>query len=113
MDEQFEFWYVAIIEKQPDFEGKIHEKEVLKTGHISYGGRLLCGESREVLKNKTKKKYEAQEVKEKTAKLRVERTRICVECQEKYRKNGHSAWTAWVEGKAKTPAVKLPPLAKV
>lgn len=100
MNNEFEFWYPVIIESQPDFEGHIHKKEVLKTGHISYGGRLLCGGTREVLKNQIKKKYEAQEVKDKVSKLRVERTKICPECQEKYKKNGHSPWAAWVEGKA-------------
>lgn len=100
MDEQFEFWYVVIIENQPDFEGHIHSKEVLKEGHITHGGRLLCGESREVLKNRVKKKYGAQTIKDKTTKLRVECVRMCSECQEKYKKNGRSAYNAWVEGKA-------------
>lgn len=99
MDSEFDFWYPVIIENQPDFEGHIHQKEVLKTGHISHGGRLLCGESREVLKNRVKKDYEAQSIKDKTVKLRVAHTKICPECLTKYMKNGHSAYHAWVEGK--------------
>jgi hypothetical protein len=112
MDEEFEFFYLVIVEVQIGLDGKEYYKDVLVEGHITHGSRLLCGESREVLRNQVKTKYEAQTVKEKVAKLRVERTKVCPVCQEKYKKNGHSAYTAWVEGKAKTPATKLPTLAK-
>lgn len=107
MDEEFEFWYPVIIEKQMTFEGREVIKEVLLKGHIIHGGRLLCGESMEVIKNRSKA------TKDKTSKKRVERTSLHEECSRKYRLNGHSAWTAWVEGKAKQPSTTpLPPLAK-
>jgi hypothetical protein len=106
VDSDFQFWYPVIVEKQPDFEGHIHEKEILKEGHINYGGRLLCGESREVLKNRVKKEYEKQEVREKASKTRVDRTKICPACTAKYMKNGRSAYCAWVEGKPKVAATK-------
>lgn len=106
MDNEFEFFYPIIIEHQMDFEGHDHPKEVLLVGHIVHGGRLLCGESREVIKNR------AKATKEKTVKARIEKTKVCQECSDKYKKNGHSAYAAWIEGKPKTPAVKLPKLAK-
>lgn len=107
MDEEFEFWYPVIIEKQMTFEGKEVAKEVLLRGHIIHGGRLLCEKSMEVLKNQVKAKNA------KISKKRIERTRLCEECQRKYRLNGHSAWNAWAEGKPKQPSTTpLPPLAK-
>ena len=113
MDEEFEFWHPVIVEFQIGLDGKLFPKEVLCEGHIIYSGRLLCGESREVLKNQIKAKFQAKEVKEKTLKKRVERTKVCAECLRKYRKNGDSAYSAWVEGKPITPKVKLPPIAKL
>lgn len=111
MENGFEIWYPVIIESQLDFEGHAHQKEVFATGHISYNGRLMCGESREVLKNRLKV-APISIVKDKTAKIRAERTKVCVACQKKYRENKQSAWSAWVEGKPKTVAVKLPALNK-
>lgn len=107
MDNEFEFFYPIVTEKQIGLlDGKIYEKDVFLEGHITHGGRLLCGESREVIKNRRKTK------KEKTAKTRIDKTKICIVCTEKYKKNGHSAWKAWVEGKPKVPPTKLPKLAK-
>jgi hypothetical protein len=107
MDENFEFWYPIITEVQLGLEGQQFHKEVLKTGHILYSGRLLCGESMEVLKNQVKKTCEAQTIKDKTLKVRVERVGLCQECQRKYKRNNRSAYTAWVEGRPKQPATRV------
>jgi hypothetical protein len=101
MDDNFTFWYPVVIEVQLSLDGKEFSSEVLKTGHILYQGRPMCGESMEVLKNRTKKTYEAQTIKDKTVKLRVPHIRICSECQEEYRGNKNSALYAWIEGKPK------------
>lgn len=105
-DSEFEFFYPVIIEKQLDFEGHVHNKEILLEGHILHGGRLLCGENMEIVKKRSKVPTG------KIVKLRDEKTKLCQECSRLYKKNGHSAWTKWVEGKPITPPVKLPPLAK-
>lgn len=112
MDEEFEFWYPVIIEVQIGLDGHEYPKDVLLEGHILHGGRLLCKESMEIIKNQVKTRSKAHTVKEKRVKQRVERTKVCQECSRLYKKNGHSAWTKWVEGKPITPPVKLPPLAK-
>lgn len=106
MDEQFSFWYVAIVEVQLGLEGKEFHKNVLLEGHIEYRGRLLCEESREVLQNQVKKKYEAQTIRGFPFKSRQGRTKLCPVCTAKYMKNGRSAYSAWVEGKPKVPATK-------
>jgi hypothetical protein len=100
MDDNFAFWYPVIIEVQLGLDGKEFPKEVLKTGHILYRGRPMCGIVMEVAKNKTKKRFDAETVKEKTVKLRVAGTKICADCQEKYKENEQSAWSSWTEGKA-------------
>jgi hypothetical protein len=105
MDEQFEFYYLIISEVQLGLDGKEYPKDVIYEGHILHSGRPMCGESMEVLKNRVKTKCAAETVKEKTQKVRVG-TKICKTCQDKYRKNGRSQWTAWVEGKPKTPKVR-------
>lgn len=110
MDENFLFWHPVIIEYQLDFEGKEHKHEVLCEGHILYGGRLLCKESMEVLKNHCKNTPKAI-VKDKTMKVRS-KVKICPTCQDLYKKNLYSAWNAWVEGKPKTVSSQLPALNK-
>jgi hypothetical protein len=106
MDEQFTFWYLAVDEVQLGLEGKEFHKNVLVEGHIEHSGRLMCGESREVLQNRVKKTYEAQTIKGIPFKNRQGRTKICPVCTAAYMKNGRSAYSAWVEGKPKVPATK-------
>lgn len=93
MDDEFQIFYPVIIEIQEDFEGHEHINEVFCEGHILHGGRLLCGEAKEAVKNRVGAK------KEKIVEKWKRGTKIHPECQRKYMKNGHSAWTAWVEGK--------------
>lgn len=109
MDEEFQFWYTAITEVQLGLEGKKFEKNVLIEGHIVHSGRLLCGESREVLQNRVKKKYEAQSVKGLPFKVRQGRTKICPKCTVGYMRNGHSAYHKWVEGESlKVTSIEKP-----
>lgn len=106
MDDLFAFWYPVIIDQQIDFEGHIHNKEVLLEGHILHSGRLLCGESKERLKNLVRAK------KDKVLAKRAEKVKVCSECRRKYKKNGDSAYFAWTEGKPKAVVAKLPNLIK-
>lgn len=99
MDEQFTFWYVAIVEVQLGLEGRAFSKDVLLEGHIVHSGRLLCQQSMEVLKNQASRNHEAKTVKGLPFKNRQGRVKICPACTARYMKNGHSAYNAWVEGK--------------
>lgn len=109
MDEKFSFWYVSIIEVQLGLEGKAFPKNILLEGHILHSGRLMCGESMEILLNRVKKKYEAQTVKGLPFKIRQGRVKLCPVCTARYMKNGDSAYAAWVEGKAlKVTSIEKP-----
>jgi hypothetical protein len=109
MDERFTFWYVSIVEVQLGLEGKEFHKNVLLEGHISHSGRLMCGESMEILLNRVKKSYEAQTVKGLPFNVRQGKTKICPICTSKYMKNGDSAYNAWVEGRAlKVTSIEKP-----
>lgn len=104
MDENFSFFYPVIEEQQLDFDGRVHVKEILCEGHIVHNGRIMCGESMEVIRNRAKVK------KSKLVKVRVEKVKVHVVCLEKYKKNGDSALSRWIEGKPIVPVSKLPPL---
>jgi hypothetical protein len=107
MDEEFTFFYPVINDVQLDFDGHRIHKDVLLEGHIYHGGRILCGQSKEVLKNQVKVKFEKQTVKEKMLKVRDPKAKLCLECLRLYKKNGHSALQAWIEGKPKIPRVSV------
>lgn len=92
MDEKFSFWYPVLEETQVDFEGRPYIKEVFCTGHILYNGRLMCGESREVLKNRVKAK------KEKTFSARKPTPKMCPHCLNEWRNCPDSPYYKFVHG---------------
>lgn len=92
MDETFTFWYPVRDEVQLDFEKREHVREVLCEGHIDYQGRLMCKESREVLKNKHGAK------KEKVAKKREVAPKMCPVCLEAWRNHPESQYYKFTHG---------------
>jgi len=99
MDNDFKFFYPVITVAQEAFRDDgpsyVHGVDVSKDGHIVYQGRLMCGESMEVLCShfKTKRK--------KIVNVRLEGVKMCEKCQEKYKANLDSAWSRWASGVAK------------
>lgn len=106
MDDNFAFWFPITYIEQLTFENQTIKIEKFEDGHIVYGGRLMCGESREVILNHLHTKES------KTLKRRPEHLKLCKECDHKYRMNGHSAYHAWVNGEAIKPVADLPKLIK-
>ena len=90
--DKFVYWYPVIEETQVDFEGREHTHEVFCEGHISCDGRLMCGESREVLKNQAKAK------KDKTTKERKVTPKMCPVCLEKWKAHPESRYYRFVHG---------------
>lgn len=81
MDKGFTWFYPVKVEHQLDFEGKLHPKEVVLEGHIVYGEMLLCKQSRDALKKRSKAD------KEKKVNHRIDRTKVCKECMEAYKRH--------------------------
>lgn len=92
MDKQFVFWYPIVEEKQLDFEGREHIKQVFCEGHIVHNGRLMCGESREVIKNKAGAK------KEKTQDSRAVTPKMCPVCLKAWKAHPDSSYYKYVNG---------------
>jgi hypothetical protein len=90
MDDKFTYWYPVIEETQIDFEGTPHTHDVLCEGHIIYSVRLMCGESREVLKNRVKAK------KEKISKKREVTPKMCPVCLEAWKNHPDSQYYRFV-----------------
>jgi hypothetical protein len=97
-DENFTFFYPVLISEQIAFrdDGTTYTKKMdnLGEGHILHQGRLMCGESMTVLKNRSG----ARKVSIK--KVRATDKKLCPACQEKYKKNLDSAWGKWARGEA-------------
>ena len=91
MDAVFKIFYPIIEETQDDFEGRPHTYDVFCEGHITYKGRLMCGESREVVMNRAKAKKSKELDKRTTAKL-------CPVCLEEWRKCPESPYYRYVNG---------------
>lgn len=104
MNDEFQVWFPIKFVDQLTFTNQTVHVEVFGEGHIVYQGILMCGESREKLKNAFGAK------KDKTVVGRPSSVKICETCARKYRANGRSPWSNWVEGNPITPAVKLPAL---
>lgn len=92
MDEKFAYFYPIIIETQLDFEGRPHDHEVFCEGHIVFKGRLICGESREVVVKNSKA------TKSKEMPKRATTPKLCLACQEGYRNNPESPYYRFVHG---------------
>lgn len=97
-DDNFTFWYPVLISEQVAFrdDGTTYIKNMdnLGEGHILHQGRLMCGESMTVLKNRSGAR------KESVKKVRATDKKLCLVCVEKYKKNLDSAWGQWVRGEA-------------
>lgn len=91
MDAVFKFFYPVIVETQVDFEGRPHDHDVFLEGHIVYKGRLMCGESREVIMNRSKAK-KSKELEKRTI------SKVCPVCLQAWRECPESPYYRYVNG---------------
>lgn len=92
MDSAFKFWYPVIVETQVDFEGRLHDHEIFCMGHIVFKGRLMCGETREVLMNQVKAKKSKEQDK------RAVTPKMCPVCLDAWKANPESSYYRYVNG---------------
>ena len=105
MDDKFKFVYPIIQVEQlafgDDGKSRRHMVDTFGEGHILYQGRLMC--------EKVLPKDKRHKITTKT--LRIEGSRICLSCQQKYKDNLDSDWNKWISGISKV-ADKTPEMAK-
>lgn len=95
MKDNIKYWSVVGTVKQIAFreDGTTYDHEILSPigeQHVLYNGVLMCGKSRNALKDKFKTK------KQKTVQLRIENLPLCKDCEKKYKKNSNLAYQKWV-----------------
>lgn len=92
MDNNFSHWYPIREETQLDFDNRPHVHEILCEGHIEHGGRLMCGESKEVLMNRAGAKKQKMTVKREVT------PKMCPVCLEAWRNHPDSAYYRFTHG---------------
>lgn len=93
IEKVFKYFYCTTIETQPallagspDIQVEVSAGDV----HIVYKGRLICGESREVIKNSVKKLHGVKE-----GDTFPKNAPFCPACKEGYKSNPESPWYKW------------------
>lgn len=95
MKSDVSYWCAVGVVKQQAVreDGAIYEVDKdhpVGEQHILYQGVLMCGASRDTLKNK----LHAKRVR--NVKLRIENVPLCKKCEAKYKANSNLAWVKWV-----------------
>ena len=94
MKSEINYWCAVGIVKQQAFreDGTTYDVDKdhpVGDQHILYQGVLMCGASRETLKNKLHAK------KVKSVKIRLINVPLCKKCEAKYKANSNLAWSKW------------------